>query len=56
MNLAAAGGTTVRSAHLNGAVPSGGNIMFLDGHVDWRKFQQMTNMALPSGGDPGFMF
>ena len=55
INLAAAGGTTVRSAHLNGNAPSGGNIMFLDGHVDWRKFQQMTNVVLPSGA-PGFMF
>ena len=55
VNLAAAGGTTIRSAHLNAKAPSGGNIMFLDGHVDWRKFQQMTNVALPSGA-PGFMF
>jgi len=56
VNLAAAGKTTVRSAHLNGILPSGGNIMFLDGHVDWRKFQQMTNLAQPSGGAPGFVF
>lgn len=56
IKLAAAGGSTVQSAHLNGTAPAGGNIMFLDGHVDWRKFQQMTNIAQPSGGDPGFMF
>jgi prepilin-type N-terminal cleavage/methylation domain-containing protein/prepilin-type processing-associated H-X9-DG protein len=56
VNIAAAGGSRTRSAHINGSVPSGGNIMFLDGHVDWRKFQQMTNIALPSGGHPGFMF
>jgi len=57
INIAAAGGTTIRSVHFgNNTVPAGGNIMFLDGHVDWRKFQQMTNIVLPSGGDPGFMF
>jgi prepilin-type N-terminal cleavage/methylation domain-containing protein/prepilin-type processing-associated H-X9-DG protein len=55
INIAAAGGGRTRTAHLNGATPSGGNIMFLDGHVDWRKFQQMTNIVLPSGR-PGFMF
>ena len=56
INIAAAGGSKIGSAHLNGNVPSGGNIMFLDGHVDWRKFQQMTNLAQPSGGAPGFIF
>jgi prepilin-type N-terminal cleavage/methylation domain-containing protein/prepilin-type processing-associated H-X9-DG protein len=55
-DISAAGGTTVRTAHLNGAIPSGGNITFLDGHIEWRKFQQMTNVVNPSGGDPGFMF
>ncbi|HEV2329737.1 MAG TPA: hypothetical protein VGY56_13225 [Verrucomicrobiae bacterium] len=35
---------------------AGGNIMFLDGHVDWRNFREMTNVSLPSGGHPGFMF
>lgn len=56
INIAAAGGGRTRSAHLNGSIPSGGNIMFLDGHVEWRKFQQMTNVVVPSGGVPGFMF
>lgn len=56
VGIAAAGGSVVRSAHLNGSLPSGGNIMFLDGHVDWRNFQQMTNLVLPSSGHPGFMF
>ena len=31
-----------RSPHLNGRVPSGCNIVFLDGHADWRKFKQMS--------------
>jgi prepilin-type N-terminal cleavage/methylation domain-containing protein/prepilin-type processing-associated H-X9-DG protein len=30
-----------RTSHLNGARPEGGNILFLDGHVDWRKFADM---------------
>jgi prepilin-type N-terminal cleavage/methylation domain-containing protein/prepilin-type processing-associated H-X9-DG protein len=57
INIAAAGGSTVRTAHLNNnANPAGGNITFLDGHVEWRNFIQMTNVVNPSGGDPGFMF
>jgi prepilin-type N-terminal cleavage/methylation domain-containing protein/prepilin-type processing-associated H-X9-DG protein len=58
VNVAGAGGHITHTAHLtgNGSVPAGGNIMFLDGHVDWRRFQQMTNVSLPSGGHPGFMF
>ena len=55
--ISAAGGTSVRTAHLlNGSSPDGGNIMFLDGHVDWRKYNQMTNIANPASGNPGFMF
>ena len=30
------------SAHLKGNVPSGGNLGFVDGHVEWRKFEVMT--------------
>jgi prepilin-type N-terminal cleavage/methylation domain-containing protein/prepilin-type processing-associated H-X9-DG protein len=56
VNIAAAGGSSVRSAHLNASVPSGGNTMFLDGHVEWRKFEQMTNIFNPTGGNLGFMF
>jgi prepilin-type N-terminal cleavage/methylation domain-containing protein/prepilin-type processing-associated H-X9-DG protein len=56
VGLAAAGGSVVQSAHLNKATPAGGNIMFLDGHVDWRSFTQMTNIFNPSGGKLGFMF
>jgi prepilin-type N-terminal cleavage/methylation domain-containing protein/prepilin-type processing-associated H-X9-DG protein len=29
------------SSHVQGSVPSGGNILFLDGHADWRHFSQM---------------
>ena len=57
VTIAAAGGTTVRTAHLNpDSTPSGGNITFLDGHIEWRKFLQMTNVVNPAAGNPGFMF
>jgi prepilin-type processing-associated H-X9-DG protein len=55
-DISAAGGTSVRTAHLIGTMPAGGNITFLDGHIEWRKFLQMTNIANPMSGDPGFMF
>jgi prepilin-type N-terminal cleavage/methylation domain-containing protein/prepilin-type processing-associated H-X9-DG protein len=29
------------TAHLDGKLPSGGNLLFLDGHAEWRKFQAM---------------
>ena len=32
------------TAHLNGATPAGGNMTFLDNHVEWRKF------AVPPAG------
>jgi prepilin-type N-terminal cleavage/methylation domain-containing protein/prepilin-type processing-associated H-X9-DG protein len=28
-----------RSAHLDGCTPAGGNILFVDGHVEWRPFR-----------------
>ncbi len=56
LGIAAAGGTVVRTAHLNSSLPSGGNTTFLDGHIEWRNFMQMTNLVNQSGGNPGFMF
>jgi prepilin-type N-terminal cleavage/methylation domain-containing protein/prepilin-type processing-associated H-X9-DG protein len=29
------------SPHMKGTIPAGGNIGFLDGHVQWRKFEKM---------------
>jgi prepilin-type N-terminal cleavage/methylation domain-containing protein/prepilin-type processing-associated H-X9-DG protein len=29
------------SAHLQGKMPHGGNLLFLDGHTEWRKFEKM---------------
>jgi len=33
------------SPHMKGKVPAGGNLGMLDGHVEWRKFQQMSVRA-----------
>ncbi len=43
-----------RSNHLrNGTKASGGNILFLDGHVTWRKFQEMEHRWFyESDGNP----
>jgi prepilin-type N-terminal cleavage/methylation domain-containing protein len=30
-----------RTAHVNGTYPSGGNLGMLDGHIEWRRFQDM---------------
>jgi prepilin-type N-terminal cleavage/methylation domain-containing protein/prepilin-type processing-associated H-X9-DG protein len=37
-----AGKKSVTSPHMNGARPAGGNILFLDGHVGWRPFDQIV--------------
>jgi len=29
------------SSHMNKKLPAGGNIMFMDCHVEWRPFQNM---------------
>lgn len=36
--------------HMAGRLPSGGNLLFLDGHAEWRRFQQMvvrTQIGMP---------
>ena len=48
-DIAAAGGTRVRTAHLDKGQPAGGNVCFLDNHVIWRKYTAMTNRISPSG-------
>jgi prepilin-type N-terminal cleavage/methylation domain-containing protein/prepilin-type processing-associated H-X9-DG protein len=35
-----------RSPHLKGKLPAGGNLVFLDGHVDWRPYERMTLRTL----------
>jgi len=48
-SIAAAGGTTVRTAHLEKNVPAGGNICFRDNHIEWRPYSAMTNRIAPPG-------
>lgn len=42
-----------RGPHMNGKVPAGGNVLFLDGHVEWRKFEQMS---IRTSGEPSFWY
>jgi len=59
---AVAAGVVQRTSHLNGNLPAGGNILFVDGHVEWRQFQVMYNNGFPqnhfggSGSVPLFVF
>lgn len=48
-DIAAAGGSRVRTAHLEKNGPAGGNVCFLDNHVEWRKYSSMTNKITPRG-------
>jgi prepilin-type N-terminal cleavage/methylation domain-containing protein/prepilin-type processing-associated H-X9-DG protein len=41
------------TAHLKGRFPVGGNVTMLDGHVEWRKFDQMVS-RVAGGSVPGF--
>ena len=40
-----------QAPHLNGRLPAGGNLLFLDGHAEWKKFQQMV---IRTDGGPSF--
>lgn len=44
--------TRQRTSHLDKGRPAGGNILFLDSHVDWRPYKRMTN----SFSNPRFEF
>ena len=41
------------SPHLKGSLPAGGNLGMLDGHVEWRKFENM-HVRTVSGSSPTF--
>jgi prepilin-type N-terminal cleavage/methylation domain-containing protein/prepilin-type processing-associated H-X9-DG protein len=44
--------TRQRTSHLDASSPAGGNILFLDSHVEWRQKKLMTNYF----GNPKFEF
>lgn len=48
-NVPASDGGAYRPAHREGNNPSGGNLLFLDGHASWRQF----NVMLPRYQAPG---
>lgn len=35
----------INTAHMSSSLPAGANIGFLDGHIDWRGFHEMTNVV-----------
>lgn len=39
-----------RTCHLDGALPAGGNVAMLDGHVEWRRFSLMVVRNVPGAG------
>jgi prepilin-type N-terminal cleavage/methylation domain-containing protein/prepilin-type processing-associated H-X9-DG protein len=48
---------THRSAHMAGGTPNlpdGGNVLMLDGHAEYRRFNQMHVRTSPNGGNPAF--
>jgi prepilin-type N-terminal cleavage/methylation domain-containing protein len=42
------------SPHLQGTFPAGGNLLMLDGHTGWQKFDAMQCRTDPTSGVPGF--
>lgn len=48
-----------RTSHLQGILPAGGDILFEDGHVEWRRWNQMYIKGVPQhffGSDPDFYY
>lgn len=48
-----------RTSHLQGTFPAGGNILFEDGHVEWRQWRVMYNHGNPQhffGSNPEFYY
>lgn len=41
-----------KAPHLSGKIPIGGNLLMLDGHTEWRKFEQMH--VRTTGNPPAF--
>ena len=42
-----------RTSHMDGALPAGGNLAMLDGHVEWRPFSLMVPRS-PAGAGPNW--
>lgn len=40
-----------QTAHLAGKLPAGGNLLYLDGHAEWKKFEKMV---VRTDGSPSF--
>ncbi|MDD5139561.1 MAG: prepilin-type N-terminal cleavage/methylation domain-containing protein [Verrucomicrobiales bacterium] len=40
------------TSHMSGSFPAGGNVVMLDGHGEWRKWEKM--LPRTQGGSPGF--
>ncbi len=55
VDITGAGGTKVKTAHAEKGRPAGGNVCFLDNHIEWRKYAAMTNKVTPPG-KPAFEF
>ena len=49
-------GSLDHPAHMKGTIPAGENVTFVDGHVEWRDFANMTNKFLVPGGATQFTF
>ena len=49
-------GGAYRPAHRDGSYPAGGNMMFLDGHVAWRRFHDMLPRYQPQSSSQPWCF
>jgi prepilin-type N-terminal cleavage/methylation domain-containing protein len=50
-----------KSPHMNGNIPAGGNITYLDNHVSWQKFSYLNPSApraavIAAGGSPAYFW
>ena len=55
-NVPALYGGAYRPAHRDGNYPAGGNLLFLDGHVSWRRFKDMLPRYQPSSSSQPWCF
>ncbi len=49
-------GSAYRPAHRDKNYPAGGNLLFLDGHASWRRFQEMLPRYQPSSSSRPWCF